>query len=879
MKIKFDSHQQYQLDAINAIVNIFEGQPRAQGQYELNLSGDSGVLFAELGVGNRLILDPATILANVQKTQEQNGLEKSTALDGMNFSVEMETGTGKTYVYLRTIYELHTQYGFTKFIIVVPGVAIREGVLKNIAITREHLQEIYGNQPFDYWVYNSKQVSTLRQFANSNQLQILIINIDAFNKKDNNVIHKENDRLSGRKPIEFTQATNPIVIVDEPQNMESAQAKKAITSLNPLCTLRYSATHRNLYNLMYRLDPVKAYDMHLVKRIEVDSILDEPDFNRPFISVESIKATKTKITARLTIDAQRGGVVKRTTVSVSKNGTDLFDLTGGREAYQGYRVADIDAGMGFIAFTNGVTLKTGQNIGGYTDEIMKAQIRETVKNHLNKELEIMQTMPEGKRLKVLSLFFIDRVANYAPVDGKIRLWFEEIYQELAVNPLYKPLPLPPVELVHNGYFAQNQKGVPKDTSGNTKADDDAYELIMKDKERLLSVKEPLRFIFSHSALQEGWDNPNVFQICTLNETRSEIKKRQEIGRGLRLPVDETGNRVLETNINRLTVVANENYKDFARALQTEIEEECGVKFDGGRIGNKRERRKARLKKGWRLDEHFLALWERIKHKTRYSVEYATEDLIAQAAREVRNMPAIQSPKIVAQKMGLDITKQGVTERMLAVQESDVVYETLQIPDLIGYIQRETELTRSTIADILIRSGRLSDVMVNPQRFLEQVTRAIRSTLNGIMVDGIKYEHIAGAEYEMFLFEDPRHEIQGYISRMLEVKKSIYDAIEFDSDVEADFARELDSRNDIKMFIKLPRWFKVDTPLGTYNPDWAIVKQAEGEAEKLYLVSETKSTTDPAKLRESEWDKIRCGKTHFKVLPDVQFKHVKDASEV
>lgn len=879
MKIKFDSHQQYQLDAINAIVNIFEGQPRAQGQFELNLTGDSGVLFAELGVGNRLVLDPETILTNVQKIQDRNGLEKSSALDGMNFSVEMETGTGKTYVYLRTIHELHAQYGFTKFIIVVPSVAIREGVLKNIKITREHLQEIYGNQPFDYWVYNSKQVSTLRQFANSNQLQILIINIDAFNKKDNNVIHKENDRLSGRKPIEFIQATNPIVIVDEPQNMESTQAKTAIAGLNPLCTLRYSATHRNLYNLMYRLDPVKAYDMHLVKRIEVDSILDEPDYNRPFISVESIKATKTKITARLTIDVQRGGVVKRTTVSVSKNGTDLFDLTCGREAYQGYRVAGIDAGMGFIAFTNGVTLKTGQSIGGYTDEIMKAQIRETVKNHLNKELEIIHKLPEGKRLKVLSLFFIDRVANYAPVDGKIRRWFEEIYQELAANPLYKPLSLPPVELVHNGYFAQNQKGVPKDTSGNTKADDDAYELIMKDKERLLSIKEPLRFIFSHSALREGWDNPNVFQICTLNETRSEIKKRQEIGRGLRLPVDETGNRVLERNINRLTVVANESYKDFARALQTEIEEECGVKFDGGRIGNKRERRKAHLKKGWRLNENFLALWERIKHKTRYSVEYATEDLIALAAREVRNMPVIQSPKIVAQKMGLDITKQGVTERMLAVRESDVVYETLQIPDLIGYIQRETELTRGTIADILIRSGRLGDVLVNPQRFLEQVTRAIRSTLNGIMVDGIKYERIAGAEYEMFLFEDPRHEIQGYINRMLEVKNSIYDAIEFDSDVEADFARALDDRKDIKLFIKLPRWFKVDTPLGTYNPDWAIVKQAEGEAEKLYLVSETKSTTDPTKLRESERDKIRCGKAHFKVLPDVQFKHVKDASEV
>jgi len=879
MKIKFDSQQQFQLDAINAIVNIFAGQPHAQGQFEINISREPGVLFGELGVGNQLTLDPETILANVQNVQEQYGLEKSDFLAGMNFSVEMETGTGKTYVYLRTIYELHTQYGFNKFIIVVPSVAIREGVLKNIQITREHLQAIYGNQPFDYWVYNSKQVSSLRQFANSNQLQILVINIDAFNKKDNNVIHRDNDRLSGRRPIEFIQVTNPIVIIDEPQNMESTQAKEAIAGLNPLCTLRYSATHRNLYNLMYRLDPVKAYDMQLVKRIEVDSIFDEPDFNRPFICLESIKATKTKITARLTVDVQRSSAVKRTTAAVSKNGIDLFDITGGREAYRGYIVAGIDAGLGFVAFTNGITLKTGQSIGGYTDEIMKVQIRETISNHLNKELAIKQTLPEGRRLKVLSLFFIDRVANYAPVDGKLRLWFEELYQELAASPLYKPLQLPPVELVHNGYFAQNQKGVPKDTSGNTKADDDAYELIMRDKERLLSIKEPLRFIFSHSALREGWDNPNVFQICTLNETRSEIKKRQEIGRGMRLPVDETGNRVLETNINILTVVANESYKDFARALQTEIEEECGVKFDGGRIGNKRERRKARLKKGWQLDEDFRALWERIKHKTRYSVEYATEDLIGRAARAVRHMPAIESPKIIAQKMGLDITKQGVTEHTVAVQDIAVDYEALQVPDLIGFIQRETELTRGTIADILIKSGRLGDVLINPQRFLEQATKAIHNTLHDIMVDGITYEPIAGAEYEMFLFQDPRHEIQGYISRMLAVKKSIYDAIEFDSEVEAAFARELDSRTDIKLFIKLPRWFKVDTPLGTYNPDWAIVKQAEGEAEKLYLVSETKSTTDPTELRESEWEKIRCGKAHFEVLPGVQFKHVKGAFEV
>ena len=877
MKIQFDANQQYQLEAIQSIVDVFAGQPKAQGQFEINLSGMVGGLFTEMGLGNKLIVDDRIILDNVQKIQQRNNLLPSDKLDGMNFSIEMETGTGKTYVYLRTIHELNVQYGFTKFIIVVPSVAIREGALKNLSITGEHFRGIYGSHPVDYWVYDSKRVSSLRQFANSNQLQILVINIDSFNKKTNNIIHKENDRLSGHKPIEFIQAANPIVIVDEPQNMESVQAKEALASLNPLCTLRYSATHRYFYNLLYRLDPVKAYDMKLVKRIEVDSVLEEDDFNRPYIRVEAVVATKKKITAKLTMDVKRADGVVRVVMQVSKNGTDLYDLSGQREAYRGYIVDHIDAGIGYVAFTNGITLSTGQSTGGRTNDIMKAQIRETVKEHLEKELNILRTLPEGNRLKVLSLFFIDRVANYADEDGKIRLWFQEIYRELQAKPRYNALNLPDVEAVHNGYFAQS-KGKAKDTGGNTKADDDAYELIMKEKERLLSRSEPVRFIFSHSALREGWDNPNVFQICTLNETRSEMKKRQEIGRGLRLPVDETGKRLFDTNINRLTVIANEHYEDFARSLQTEMEEECGVKFEG-RINNKRERRNANLKKGWRLNEDFLALWERIKHKTRYSVEYDTKYLIEKAAKAVSKMPEIESPKITAQKMGLVISSKGVDSRMLAIHETGIAYNNLPVPDLIGYIQRETELTRKTIAGILIGSGRLEDVAVNPQSFLEEATKAIRSTLNQIMIDGIKYERIADSEYEMFLFEDPRHEILGYISRMLEVKNSIFDAIEFESEVEEKFARDLDSREDIKLFIKLPRWFKVDTPVGTYNPDWAIVKQSEGEEEKLYLVSETKSTTDTGKLRDTERDKIECGKKHFHVLPEVEFKHVSDASEV
>jgi type III restriction enzyme len=399
---------------------------------------------------------------------------------------------------------------------------------------------------------------------------------------------------------------------------------------------------------------------------------------------------------------------------------------------------------------------------------------------------------------------------------------------------------------------------------------------MKDKERLLSPEEPLRFIFSHSALREGWDNPNVFQICTLNESRTEMRKRQEIGRGLRLPVDASGERSFDPNINKLTVVANESYADFARDLQTEIEEETGVEFKD-RIVNKRQRRKANLKQNWRLDENFKELWTRIKHKTRYSVDYDTQELVSRASKAVSDMPRVSSPKIVTEKRDLEIKEEGIGTSLLSFREEAVAYGSARIPDLLGHIQRETELTRGTIVEILTRSGRLSDVRINPQQFMDGATRAIRRALDELMVDGIKYERIAGAEYEMLLFEEK--EIDGYENRMLPVDKSIYDAIEYESGTEEKFARDLDSRRDIKLFLKLPSWFMVETPIGTYNPDWAIVKQPDGEEEKLYLVKETKSDLDPAKRRPDENAKIKCGEAHFDSLPDVEFQVVNDARQV
>jgi len=874
MRIKFDPNQRYQIDAMYSIVDLFDGQSMAGGTFESRLSGTGSELLTELGVGNALRLGEERLLENLRGIQRRNGIAPVDALQGMNFSVEMETGTGKTYVYLRTIYELNKRYGFKKFIIVVPSVAIREGVQKSIELTRDHFRDIYGHVPMDSWVYDSKQVSRLRQFAGSNQIQVLILNIDAFNKAANNVIHRENDRLSGRNPIEFIQAAQPILILDEPQNMESPKARRAIRSLSPLCTLRYSATHRNIYNLAFRLDPVRAYDLKLVKRIEVDAVLDDPDFNRPYVHLKSIEAKASGISARIEVDMATASGPKRKLVVLKGAGVDLKERTG-RTAYDGFVVEEINAADGFLSFSNGVTLGLGDVQGGYSDDVMRVQIYETVKEHLEKELRVYRNLQEGRRLKVLSLFFIDRVANYVDDDGKIRRWFIEAYKDLVARPRYSVLQLPSVEQAHNGYFAQRRGGA-QDTTGRSKADDEAYALIMRDKERLLSLEEPLRFIFSHSALREGWDNPNVFQICTLNETKSEVKKRQEIGRGMRLPVLETGERCFDEAVNRLTIVANESYHDFARALQQQIEDECGVAFGEGRIKNKRERKNIHLRKGWKLDPDFRALWDRIKHRTRYSVEYDSAALIESASRTLRTMPQIKPPSIHVLKAGIDITEEGVSPTVRAVREASVSYGNVPIPDVLSELQQETELTRKTLVRILTKSKRLGEVGTNPQQFLEQAGRVIRATLNQMIIDGIKYERIDDAEYEMMLFE--QHELLGYLSRIVPVEHSIYDAVELDSDVERSFALALDQRSDIKLFIKLPGWFKIDTPLGSYNPDWAIVKQSEGEEERLYLIRETKGSTETIDLRGAEAAKLRCGQAHFDTL-DVDFKTVTDASAV
>ncbi len=880
MKLSFESNLNYQQEAITSITDLFEGQPLEDSLIEFSLP-EMQQSFIQ-GVSNNLVLSEEQILTNLRAVQANNDIAISEDLDGMHFSVEMETGTGKTYVYLRTIYELNKLYDFKKFVIVVPSVAIREGVLKNLEITHEHFQTLYDNVPLNFQVYDSAKPSTLRSFTTNNNIEVLVINIDSF-AKDENIINRPNDKLSGQKPIHFIRATNPIVIVDEPQNMETEKRTLAIDKLNAMCTLRYSATHRNRYNLTYSLTPVKAYDLGLVKQIEVDSIIEENAYNDAYVSVVSITATKTKVSAKVVINSNENGGVRKKTITV-KVGDDLYKLSNEREIYaDGYIIEEIDVLDQSISMSNGSILHKGDSQGGLTDEIMKFQIRKTIEEHLKKEKRLNKL-----GIKVLSLFFIDKVANYRSYDesgqvkGKFAIWFEEIYQEYVSRPAFRELDKFAVADIHNGYFSQDSKGRDKDTSGETKADDSTYNLIMKEKEKLLGMDNSLRFIFSHSALREGWDNPNVFQICTLNETKSDIKKRQEIGRGLRLAVDQSGRRIHDQNINRLTVIANEAYDDFAKALQKEIEEDCGVAFTD-RIKNKRQRTAIKYRKGFEADPKFLEIWEKLKKKTTYRVDYRTDELIEQAGNALKSLPEIKAPSLRSTKVGISMTDGGVGTNYVGERVESHENYAWKIPDVLCYIQAKTELTRSTIAEILNKSGRIEDILVNPQLFLDLATQAIKRTLYDLMVDGIRYQKIGESAYEMALFE--AQELEVYLNdfsfKVSDTSKTIYEEfVPLDSGVESQFAKDCETSEQIQFYFKLPSWFKIPTPIGNYNPDWALVFQDE---HKIYFVAETKDTGTPqvdlSKLSADEQMKIKCGEAHFNEFKDLEFKVVNKVGQL
>jgi len=977
MKLQFNPNLDFQREAIDSITGIFKGQEICRTNFTvapLQIANQPELFEYNQGVGNRIRLLDEDILENVRNIQLKNGLAPSEKLDGMNFTVEMETGTGKTYVYLRSIFELNQQYGFTKFIIVVPSVAIKEGVYKSLQMTEEHFKGLYDNVQYDYFIYNSQKLGQVRSFATNDYIQIMVINIDAFRKsfKDPekedkaNIIHRPHDRMAGIRPIDFIKETNPIVIIDEPQSVDTTEkSKEAIQSLNPLCTLRYSATHVDKYNMLFKLDSVDAYERKLVKQIEVSSLQITDSHNKPYIKLLKTDNRKSPITAAVEMYIkQKDGTVKRTRKKV-RQGDDLFDLSGGRDVYEGYIIDDIycEPGNEYINFTSKPDIAyLNTPVGGVDeDEYKRLQIRKTIETHLDKELKLRR-----RGIKVLSLFFIDRVHNYRWYDeegtsrqGKYARMFEEEYQSiLQKNPKYHTL-FEDIDVettavgVHDGYFAIDKK---KDASGNarlkdssgegkTQADESAYHIIMQNKEKLLSFESKLKFIFSHSALKEGWDNPNVFQICTLNETSSTMKKRQEIGRGLRIAVNQNGERVHGFDVNTLTVMANESYEDFARQLQSEIEQEEGIKFGvvekhlfagiaiaagdhttdylgvetsneiwkhlleheyidtRGKVQNKLkqdlknnqvslpksaepysqqvlsllkkvsgdlniknadDKKSINLNKKVYLGEEFKALWDKVKYKTTFRVDFTVEKLIDACADEIQKNLIAGKARFLTQTTKLNIDRGGVRADEVKELQSVLNIRDYQLPDIVSYLQNETNLTRKAIVDILFKSEKLDDFPNNPQKFIEQVAAIVKHQMQLFIVDGIKYQKLGEDHYyAQELFE--KNELYGYLKKnMIEAEKSVFDYVVYDSDVEAEFAKSFENNEQIKVYAKLPGWFKIDTPLGPYNPDWAVLVELDGE-DRLYFVVETKGSLFTDALRPTEQAKINCGREHFKAL--------------
>jgi type III restriction enzyme len=973
MKLHFEPNLDFQLQAIEAACDLFRGQETCRTEFTVTMAPECiGALnlpasASDLGIGNRLTLLDDELFENLKAIQLRNGLRPSASLASGDFTVEMETGTGKTYVYLRTVFELNKRYGFTKFVIVVPSVAIKEGVYKSLQITEEHFKGLYAGTPFDYFLYDSSNLGQVRNFATSPQIQVMIVTVGAINKKDVNNLYKDSEKTGGERPIDLIRATRPILIVDEPQSVDgglSGKGKEALGAMNPLCTLRYSATHVDKHHMVFRLDAVDAYERKLVKQIEVASATVEGAHNRAFVRLVSVGNQRGVISAKVELDVETASGVARREVVVH-DGDDLEQTTR-RALYRDCRVGEIrvQAGHQFMELRvpgGEHYLRVGEAWGNVDPlAVQREMIRRTIKEHLDKEKRLR---PEG--IKVLSLFFIDAVDRYRqydkdgnPVKGPYATIFEEEYRRFAKHPDYSSLfegsdLSRAAEEVHGGYFSIDKKKVGgksvevlKDTRGDTQADNETYTLIMRDKERLLSLNTPLKFIFSHSALREGWDNPNVFQICTLRDIQTERERRQSIGRGLRLCVNQDGQRVRGFDVNTLAVVATERYEEFAENLQKEIEQDTGIRFgivephqfaaiavtagdgqqvplgveqsealwehlkgqglidakgrvqdalrkalkDGtltvpeafapqldqvtevlrklaGRleIKNADERRQVRVRKEVFLSPEFKGLWDRIKHKTTYRVQFDNEKLIDDCIAAVRDGPPIAKARLQWRKADIAIGKAGVeaTERegasMVVLNEADI-----ELPDVLTDLQDRTQLTRRSIQRILAGSGRLDDFRRNPQQFIELAAEAINRRKRLALVKGIKYQRLGDEQYfAQELFE--QEELTGYLENMLkDAKKSVYEHVVFDSDTESTFADQLEKNVAVKLYAKLPGWFKVPTPLGSYNPDWAVLVVQDG-AERLYFVVETKGSLIPDDLRHSERAKIECGRAHFEAL--------------
>lgn len=993
MRLRF-KHQKFQADAAKAVVDVFAGQPyltpsymmdRGNGFYQQTLTDEEDFT----GWSNHKILPELSdriILENLQKIQRTNQLKPSEKLEGhFNLTIEMETGVGKTYTYIKTMYELNKHYGWSKFIVVVPSIAIREGVYKSFQVTQEHFAEEYGKK-VRFFIYNSAQLTEIDRFASDNSICAMIINSQAFNArgKDARRISMKLDEFRSRRPIDIIAKTNPILIIDEPQSVEGKQTKENLKQFNPLLTLRYSATHKSdsIYNMVYRLDAMEAYNKRLVKKIAVKGISESGSTaTESYVYLESVNLSKAAPTATIQFDYKGTSGIRKITRTVSE-GYNLYDNSGSMEEYkQGFVVSRIDGRDDSVEFLNGIKIYAGDVIGKVSeDQLRRIQIRETILSHIQRERELFY-----KGIKVLSLFFIDEVAKYRvydesgqATDGIYAQMFVEEYNDIigslqigiGEDDYMKYLQAIPAEKTHAGYFSIDKKGKMIDSKvgrKETTTDDvDAYELIMKNKELLLDrdpKRSPVRFIFSHSALREGWDNPNVFQICTLKQSSSEVRKRQEVGRGLRLCVNQDGER-MDTNVlgeevqnvNVLTVIASESYDSFAKGLQTEIAEAVADRpravtaelFVGKVIkddkGNEQvvDQDTARAihfdlivngyidKKGILTDKYyadkanheikvaeevadsaaavveiidtiydgksmmpenarsnnvelhvdenklampeFKALWAKINAKSTYVVDFDTEELIRKAVQSLDRKLRVSKIvfKVETGTMDTIKSKEELVSGTSFVKEKSASYghtitaSTNVKYDLIGKLVEETGLTRKAVIQILkgIQPSVFKQFKDNPEEFIIKAAALINDEKATAIIEHITYD-VMDDHYGTEVFTDPTMKGRLGVNAM-KAKKHLYDHIVYDSSNEQKFATELDTNTNVAVYVKLPDGFYISTPVGHYNPDWAIAFY-EGTAKHIYFVAETKGSMNSMQLRLIEESKIHCAREHFKAI--------------
>lgn len=994
MKLQF-KHQKFQADAAKVVVDVFAGQPyltpsymmdKGSGHFQYSLTEEDDFT----GWSNQKIvpeLNDRLILEHINAIQRTNQIKPSAKLEGrFNLTIEMETGVGKTYTYIKTMYELNRAYGWSKFIVVVPSIAIREGVYKSFQMTQEHFAEEYGKK-IRFFIYNSAQLTEIDRFASDNSINVMIINSQAFNArgKDARRIYMKLDEFRSRRPIDIIAKTNPIVIIDEPQSVEGKQTKENLKQFNPLITLRYSATHKadSIYNMIYRLDAMEAYNKRLVKKIAVKGITESGSTaTESYVYLESINLSKAAPTATLQFDFKGATGIRKITRTVSE-GYNLYDNSGQMEEYkQGFVVSRIDGRDDSVEFINGIKIYAGDVIGKVSeDQLRRIQIRETILSHIQRERELFY-----KGIKVLSLFFIDEVAKYKqydsagePMNGIYADMFEEEYNDIVGNlqigigedDYLKYLQSISAEKTHAGYFSIDKKGKMidsklKDKKEKTTDDVDAYDLIMKNKELLLDrnpEKSPVRFIFSHSALREGWDNPNVFQICTLKQSGSDVRKRQEVGRGLRLCVNQDGERMDANvlgndvhNVNVLTVIASESYDSFAKGLQNEIAETVtdrpravtaelfigkvikddkgneqvidgdtgrAIQFDlivNGYIDKKgvltdkyyEDKANGDLKVAdevadsavsvieiidsiydsrnmqpenarsnnveLEVDEsklampEFKALWEKINSKSVYVVDFDTEELIKKAIDSLDRKLRVSKIYFKVETGAMDqinSKEELVSGESFVKEESknygNVVAASSNVKyDLIGKIVDETGLTRKAVIRILqgIQSSVFNQFKDNPEEFIIKAAALINDEKATAIIEHITYD-VMDEKYGTEVFTDST--IKGRLGvNAMKAKKHLYDHIVYDSTNEKDFATELDTNRDVAVYVKLPDGFYISTPVGHYNPDWAIAFY-QGSVKHIYFVAETKGSMNSMQLRLIEESKIHCAREHFKAI--------------